>query len=107
MPTSKRAFKPIAVNYRAINKWYTRAYGCLLLRGNEGEFPNIRKHLARLNVEYQEIPIGNGGTYFVFPETELRKLPTWEKKRFLPADESGETGHSVYHVTVFQLAGLL
>ena len=100
--------KKVKVRYTAYSPWYTRAFGCLLPSGNSDEFPHIRKNLKALGVTFSEVAVGRGGgRWFVFPETERRKLPSWERERFLPASEDGKTGHGIYHVTVFQLANLL
>ncbi len=101
----RRARRRVA--YVACNRWYTRAFGVILPGGNASEFPAIRRHLNRRRVAATEIALPGGGRVFAFPETERRKLPSWERKRFLPSSEDGTTGHSIYHVTVFQLAGML
>lgn len=102
-----RQQQKVKVSYTAFNKWYTRAFGVLLPGGNSDEFPHIRRHLKARRIDFDEIRLPGGGRYFVFPETERRKLPCWEGERFLPSSEDGETGHDIYHITAFQMVKML
>ena len=96
--------KRVRVRYVARNKWYTRAFGCVLPNGNADEFPTIRKLLDELRVEFCEIRLPGGGAVFMLAETERRKLPSWEGRRMLPSRQ--HVGHGLWHITPFQIASL-
>lgn len=89
------------------NQWYTRAFGHLFGDSNaRADLRVARRQLERLGVEFTEVPLRGGGAWIVFPETQLRKLPSWDRKRFIPMEDDDSSGFSIWNVTVFQIASL-
>jgi hypothetical protein len=85
------------------SRWYRPAWGCFLPAGNRDEFPLMRELLHRRGVHFDEFEI-RGAHFFVMPDTEKRKLPRDRKGPYIPVTE--DSGHSIFEVTVFQIANI-